>query len=124
MSRIAGTGTMWLGAGPRHADDTCDATLWLTFLFAPLLPLRRSRLELHPHRGNGISVRERGRTPLIAREIVSTYLFGWIIAPLLLAGPLVLAIPELGIVPGAWSKPWILGAAAWLVVAVLGLMEW
>src|SRR5262245_56713815 len=95
MSRINGVGTTWLGPTGRDEQDRCYATLWFTFLYAPLVPIHRCRLQLLPHEsGTGFTYAELERTPLSGREVASTLLFSWLLVPLLLAGPLVPIIEE------------------------------
>jgi hypothetical protein len=68
--RINGIGTMWLGATAREGNR-CFATLWFTFVFAPLIPIRRAKLELLPHQGAGFTYRELEKTALDGRETLS-----------------------------------------------------
>ena len=124
--RINGIGTMWLGASGREGNE-CYATLWFTVLFAPMIPIRRARLQLLPHHGAGFSYRELEKTPLAGREILSTLMFSWLLIPVLALGPLILAISEvqraLGI-PESFQMPMIIGAIVWLVVLVWKLADW
>jgi len=73
--------------------------LWFTVLFAPVVPIRRVRLALMPHRGNGFSVRELERTRLVASELLRTWVFSLIVVPLLAAVPFV-ALAVLRLVTG------------------------
>ena len=68
-----------------------------------------------------------GRTALSGREVLTTYLFGCVLIPLLLAGPLVLPITEvmqvLGL-PASWQPAMIAAAIGWMVVACWKLADW
>jgi hypothetical protein len=125
--RIGGIGTMWLGASRRDSEDRRFATLWFTFLFAPIVPLRRSLLRLLPHRGSGFSCQELARGPLVAGEVVKTLLFSWIFVPVVAVGPSVPAVEELRLklgIPQSWQIPWIAIGIVWLAVFVWKLADW
>jgi hypothetical protein len=124
--RINGIGTMWLGASGRDGNE-CYATLWFTFIFGPLIPIRRARLGLLPHQGAGFSYRELERTSLNGREILSTLLFSWLLVPVCLFAPTVIAIAEVrraAGIPDSWETPLIVAAIVWMVVAVWKLADW
>lgn len=83
--RFNGIGTMYLGARPTGVPDERHATLWFTFFFAPLIPLRRVRVRLLPHKGDGFSVRELERTALVPSELLRTWAFSLVFVPVVAA---------------------------------------
>ena len=124
--RINGIGTTWLGATPRSDDNRVFATQWFTFAFIPLIPLRRSRLQLLPHRGSGFAVRELERTALVPRELVMTWLTTLAILVVALA-PMVPVIEEVRVklgIPESWQMPWIFAGIAGWCVLVWRLANW
>ncbi len=123
--RINGIGTMFLGAQPTEQPSQKHATLWFTLFFAPIVPLRRARLELLPHRGTGFSARELERTPLVMSEVLRTYAFGWVVFPALLFGPfLLIPLREAVGLSESFQIPSILVPIAWLCVAAWRGMDW
>lgn len=117
---------MYLGATPGPAPDERFATEWFTFFFAPVIPLRRYRLRLLPHRGDGFSVARLERTPVVGAEIVRTYVFGWLLIPLCVASPaiaggLVQSIFKLG---ESFGIAVAICSIAWLGVSIWKLMDW
>ena len=128
MARLNGIGTIHLGVGPRQADDTAWATLWFTVFFAPVIPLRRERLRFLPHQGTGYSVRVVEKSPLAWREVLRAYAFSLGLVPTLLVVPMLIVIREnwlaLGLPEGAIHNVAIGVWIVWLIVMVLGLMEW
>ncbi len=124
--RINGIGTTYLGVTGR-AGQHCHATLWLTFLYLPVVPFARHQLELLPHKGSGYSIRVLGRGALSVPEVAKTYLFGWVIFPIVLLAPLVVAIREVRTalrIPDSLETGIIAGGILWLIVAVWKLADW
>lgn len=125
--RINGIGTTYLGFGDRDDRDRAYATLWFTFLFAPLVPLARHHLQLLPHQGAGFSVQVIEQTPLVAKEVVRTLLFGWLLIPLALFTPCVVTIREvrqsIGI-PDSFEDPMMGVSIVWVLVGVWKLADW
>lgn len=126
--RINGIGVTYLGISRTDETGCCEATLWFTFLFAPLFPLARHRLRRHLSPDGRFFRYERvAKTPLLGKEILRTYLFGWLLFPLLLFWPGVLAFREvwqgLGLPESLYTAA-IAFAIVWLIVFSWKLMDW
>lgn len=70
MFRINGIGTTMLGFTDADQDGNCFATMWFTFLYIPILPLKRLKI----HRVDEISFLEIERTPIVLNEVLLTYI--------------------------------------------------
>jgi hypothetical protein len=125
--RFNGIGTTFLGISPMDEDGVATATLWFTFVYLPLVPLKRQRVRFLPQKGTGFSYQELERLPWNGREIVLTYLTGWVLFPLLIFAPLALAVTEvwqaLGL-PPSWQIPYMVVAIIWVIVLVWKLSDW
>lgn len=142
MVSINGIGTGYRGW--RHAEDgTATATLWITVVFLPVLPLRRYRLrsrtdfdaERFPRNplvvaaalGGGLQwsdpVEIQERLPLAWKEIGGTYLWCYLLIPLLCLWPVLVGrlvfrhwLPDAGIA----APDWVHVGFAVLVLAYMG----
>ncbi len=124
---LNGCGTRYLGVRKTGTPGQRTATLWITLFFLPLVPLSRAILLPVRKRPFVLEYKFLGTTPLVAKEILLTYLFGWLVIPLCGLAPMVLAVHEvqqaLGI-PQALEIPVILVAIGWLVLFVWKLRTW
>lgn len=124
--RIGGIGVTLLGAAPQDEHERTTATLWFTFIFFPVFPLQRMRIQLLPHRGSGFSCKELKRLPLDGREVLRTYVYAWLVMPVVSFGPL-LGL-GFGMKPFRFSSTWETGGIvvgiAWLAVFVWKLADW
>lgn len=128
MLRIGGTGLTYLGPTAQDAANRCEATVWLTVCFLPLVPLRRERLQLLPYAGDdGFRFTVVERTKLAPREIAKTVLFSWVLVPAAVLAPAWFGTPE-GL---AWlGAGKVVGIAiqvvytAYLCVLLIGLSVW
>lgn len=122
---INGVGLRYLGLVPTEKTSEVLATVWFTFLYLPILPLRRERLMLVGQREFRFHVIE--RVTLDWNDVARTYVFGWILLPLLVLWPLPIAVVEvqgfLGI-PKHVQPFVIFFAIIWLVVSVWKLKGW
>jgi hypothetical protein len=125
--RLNGIGLTLLGVGRQETDNTAFATLWFTFLYLPIIPFQRWRVQFLPHSGSGFSYKRLARLPLDGPDILRTYFVSWLVIPAGLLGPLVLAVREvwgaLGL-PAAWNLPYIGVAILWLVAGIWKLADW
>ncbi|MFI5301068.1 MAG: hypothetical protein ACHREM_23540 [Polyangiales bacterium] len=125
--RINGIGTTYLGFTTRDEQDRVHATLWFTFIFAPVIPLAPRHLQLLPHSGWGFSVQVLNKTPLVAREVLTTLLFGWILVPVAVFTPGVITIREvrqsIGI-PDSFEDGMMVLSILWMIVWVWKLADW
>lgn len=124
--RLSGIGTTLLGVRPSDVESESTATEWFTFIYLPLVPLARYRLRFLPHTGSGFSYEILAREPIHAREVLTTYLNGWILTPIVLFSPLVLAVREvwsaIGL-PESLYIPFVVLAILWLIVALWILLD-
>ena len=130
IGRLNGIGVTLLGVNHRNRHAEAFATLWVTFLYLPLLPLARYHVQFLSLEQRVGSTRTRyqilQRTPLKWTEIGHTYLFGWVLYPLLAGGPMILGVTEiwqgLGL-PSRWQLPYVLVAIAWAIFITWKLMD-
>jgi len=100
-------------------DGVATATLWFTFVFLPLIPLRRYRVQFLPSQGAGYSYQVLSEEKRSISEILKTYLLGWIVSPILIFGPLFFAIRENWEtlqLPEAWYTPYVIFSIIWFIV--------
>ena len=122
VARLEGFGTAFLGVkrDPRRSYHT--ATVWVTFFYAPILPLRRYRVKF----GEDGAYTLMKRTPLSFAEVLECYVWCWMILPVVLLGPLFLGITEIWESVGLphWAQiPYILSIIAWICVAMWKLAD-
>ncbi len=122
-----GTGIKFLGYSALDEKEHCTATSWIVFLWFPIYPLRRYKLEMKAgDEGRMFAVID--QTPKENKEIVQTYLWGWLLVPLVVLGPLVTLafLTETKVVntdSGLFSK--LLGTGlGWTVISILLLYHW
>jgi hypothetical protein len=118
MFRIGGIGTTLLGVSAMDRDNVAIATHWFTFIYLPIIPLGRRRVRFFPHQGSGFSYELLSHEPLSIKEVLRTYFNGWILTPVLLLSPLVLAFREVWFIlglPASWQIPYLVIALLWLV---------
>lgn len=128
MGRLNGIGTVHLGVEEPLGDGSVWATLWVTVLFLPILPLRRERLQLFAHHGTGYACRVLERGSLRLPRVLRSYLFCWLGVPLAVGFPLPLLVSEvwreqLGLSSSAQTIA-IVAWIGWLIAWVWGLAEW
>ncbi|MFJ6012759.1 hypothetical protein [Streptomyces sp. NPDC092952] len=91
-----GFGRTLLGRTKPDADGACFATHWFTLLLLPIRPLGRyyvkegATVERSTGPGASTSTTEYvflGEAELRASEVIRTYLFRWVVVPLVVAGP-------------------------------------
>lgn len=122
--RLNGIGITLLGVSDMDQDGVATATLWFTFLFLPLIPLHRYRVQFLPSQGAGYSFQILSQENHSLSEILKTYLLGWIVAPVLIFGPLFFAIRqnwEPLHLPEAWYTPYVIFSIIWFIV-VFGII--
>ncbi|MFN8415701.1 MAG: hypothetical protein U0U66_05165 [Cytophagaceae bacterium] len=94
------------GVSELDKNGNVTATLWFTFLYLPIIPLwsvlvkREIELPLKEFKYQTIQ-----KIPFNRQSILQTYLYGWIIIPFLLLGPLLLFIPEVYQLLGLTTPP-------------------
>ncbi len=120
--RLNGIGTTLLGVSKMDENGVAIATLWFTFLFLPIIPLARYQVQFLPHTGSGVSFDILRPDKLVFKEVLRTYLSGWILAPALILGPIILAVRqnwEKLELPEGWYTPYVIFAIAWFIVMFL-----
>ena len=93
MLRINGIGFIHLGA-QHQSDRIVLATLWFSFLFLPVIPVRREQLEVLPSTGSGYAFRVLAKLPLDAAAIIKTLTLYWVVLPLAVGLPVPLLVSE------------------------------
>jgi hypothetical protein len=105
MGTLNGIGTRFNGFSKPDEEGKVTATMWFTFFYLPVLPLSKQEFIREITPSNEFRYRVISKQPLQAKEILMTYLFGWIIIPVLWFGPCILCIREIadkiGIPPAA-----------------------
>lgn len=120
--RLNGIGTTLLGVSDMDENGVAIATMWFTFLFLPIIPLARYQVQFLPHAGSGASFDILRQDKLVFKEVLKTYLSGWILAPALILGPIILAVRqnwEKLELPEGWYTPYVIFAIAWFIVMFL-----
>ena len=131
LGTMNGSGTRLLGVRP-CGDGTFHATAWKVWSNMPIRPLSRHRLRMLGARQNNLGTllrRERSielleDTPLEPREVRSTRLQHWLVAPLVLLLPLLLCLPLwswIGSIAVGMGKKASQGQAAAFVIGLLWL---
>ncbi|MFE7464553.1 hypothetical protein ACFU6R_10645 [Streptomyces sp. NPDC057499] len=96
LGTFNGFGRTMLGKTKPDAAGACFATRWFTMLMLPIRPLGRyyikegETVSASAGRGASTSTTEYvflGEADLRASEVIQTYLFFWIVIPLVVAGP-------------------------------------
>ena len=90
MSTINGIGTFHYGADDPRPDGSRITTLFVVFLFFPLVPVTSQRIRKHNITGSQMQIEVLEKLPLRWSQVGRTYLRGWIGVPLVLVGPLVI----------------------------------
>jgi hypothetical protein len=127
MSTLNGIGTTLLGIGPPNERGEATATRWVTLFYAPIVPLNRYTLRFLPHRGSGFRYEILTQEKLAWGEIAQTYLYGWLLFPLLIFWPMSIAVIEVWQwlhLPAGLHIPFMVFAIVWLVTAVWKLHDW
>lgn len=119
---VDGCGLTFLGAKRSQKGDYHLATVWLTIVYIPLIPLRRYRVRFGPNDEYTIL----SKTSLRTKEILACYLWCWIFLPISVVGPVFLGLKEVwqGMGwPPSLQIPYILLAIGWICVAVWKLAD-
>ena len=127
MSTINGIGTTSLGISTQNERNEATATRWFTFFYLPIAPLRRYTVCFLPHKGSGFSFQILSEGSLNWREVVLTYVSGWLLMPLLLFWPFPLMVPEVWQslnLPQILSIPFMVFAFLWVIIALWKLADW
>src|SRR5262245_54215650 len=91
-----GIGTAFLGCAELRPDGSRVSTKFLTFLFLPLLPIATGRVRFlgrkdEGHGAHGAFTSSRyalvEKLPLRWKQVLASYLLGWVLAPLALVWP-------------------------------------
>ena len=96
MPTLNGIGTKYHGFRNTTPDGISDVTLWLVFLYLPILPLRSYRMQCTPGENNELYYQLLERIPMNVSSILTTYFFGWIVTPILWFWPIPFAVREVG----------------------------
>lgn len=87
MMNINGTGTRFLGYSPLDKDGSCFVTNWVTILYLPVIPLYRAKIKRKITLPIEFKYEILDKDKLVLKEVIITYLFGWIIFPLIIFWP-------------------------------------
>lgn len=134
VANIRGIGTKFNGISEIDNEGNITATYWIVFLFLPIFPLFKCKLRREITSAIFFKYQIIEKQPLQWKEVLLTYLFGWIIIPILWLGPLFLCIREIAVyigIPDASHGSGfgiyhllVLYAIIHLVVFVWRLKEW
>ncbi|MEJ2396234.1 MAG: hypothetical protein P8Z77_16070 [Candidatus Thiodiazotropha sp.] len=117
--RVNGCGFKYLGI--RQVEETITGTYWFTFLFFPILPILRATISYPQPKTVLVSKPE----SLRFGEVMKTYLFGWIIFPLLLLAPLLLGVALIALLQNGMAGLAITFAGVvWAGVGVWKMADW
>ena len=90
MYSLNGIGLRFLSFTPLDEHNCCYVTVWVTFLFFPLFPLKRLYISRERTHFTDFEYRVLSKDRLRTKEILTTYLYGYILIPLFSVGPLVI----------------------------------
>ncbi|WP_240522035.1 hypothetical protein [Amycolatopsis vastitatis] len=94
---VNGIGRVLLGPTARDASGMHFKTAWISILL-PLFPIARYYLQEVGSLSTGMSTTTRytivGRSRIVGAEVVRTYLYCWLVAPLVGAGPAALLLSQ------------------------------
>ncbi|MBI3136919.1 MAG: hypothetical protein HYZ14_19745 [Bacteroidetes bacterium] len=96
MATLNGIGTKFHGFRNCQPDGTADVTLWLVFLYFPIIPLRSYRIKRKATTMREFSYTVQEKIPLHFKSVLTTWFFGWIVTPILWFWPLPFAVREVG----------------------------
>ncbi|MBX7170200.1 MAG: hypothetical protein K1X72_04530 [Pyrinomonadaceae bacterium] len=125
--RINGIGLTFLSVSTPDENGISFATTWFTFAYLPIFPIRRKRVRFLPHQGSGFSFEFISDEKLDLSEIFKTYLFGWLIYPLLLGFPAILAHKNIWqkiSLPESIHIGYIIFSVIWALVCGWKLLDW
>lgn len=136
MSTVNGIGLQLKGFTRKDGSGRCFATRWLVFCYLPLVPMDRFYLRegstsdhhagIYARTATGYTID--GESRLRAGEVLRTYLFWWVVGPVVaLVLPAVFMLEgyrvSASLAPGAgWPEPVVTGLAFLLFVAGLLLL--
>lgn len=115
-----GVGTTLLGVSRQDALNRATATLWFTFVWLPVWPLVRYRIQCEWDSVGDGAFRILDREKRDWGEIVWTYVLGWLVIPGVLFGPLVVWATYISIV-GRWSELLFSASLVWIAAGVVGI---
>lgn len=130
---INGIGFRLIGRvnAPEQGEKLCFATVWFSFLYLPLFPIRRILVRAE-YTLNQLQYSIIKKTPLVLREVLVTYLWGWILLPLFIFWPIItgMTIQALGVIPPSISARDTVGivlaiiAIVWVFTVLWKLKDW
>jgi hypothetical protein len=132
VGTLNGFGTDFRGFTARQSDGSHYATKWFTAGFMPVVPLARYQLIIGSSESSAnewkTDYEELGRTPLRWQEIAVTYVGWWLVMPVVVLGPLLVAY-ALGVGrdggPRPSSSTWacllVSFGLVWLIGAPIGM---
>ena len=131
MFRLNGVGLGFAGVSKPDHEGNCTATQWFTIFFAPIFPIARFKVKPMRTVPFQFQYQTLSRQKLVLAEVLKTYLYGWILFPLMIFGPF-LALGLAGTpeaekafgIPDWTQLPFIVAGIAWLAVAVWRLRTW
>ncbi|MES2131171.1 MAG: hypothetical protein V4506_02410 [Bacteroidota bacterium] len=94
MSTINGVGTGFNGFSQPDEDGNITATKWFTVLYFPVLPLWKAKLKRQLTTSDVFQYQLISYEKMNAKEILTTYIYGWLFTPVLFFWPLVLSVRE------------------------------
>jgi hypothetical protein len=124
---ISGIGTTFLAISKRDNHQNCYATRWFTIFYFPIFPLYRGKITPELRTPNMFEYKLVSKERLKIDEVLKTYLFGWILFPVLILWPIPLAISEVQTWLGIPHQFQIIGfifSVLWVIIAVWKLKDW
>jgi hypothetical protein len=138
MSTLNGIGLRFLAITPIDEQECCYVTQWVTVLYFPIIPIRRlyiQRFFTHSTDFEYVIIR---KDALQWKEILLTYIFGYLIFPFIVIAPVVLAIREVAESIGVQTEymqdgkmhstfiynAMVTAAIVWLGASVLAISYW
>ena len=91
---INGIGTRLLNCSRVMTDGTCEGYYWFTFIYAPIIPLKKIKFIRELTDKDMFEFREIEVLPKQTNEVLYTYFKGWVIYPILIFWPMPIAVTE------------------------------
>ena len=130
MINSKGVGTRYLGL-QRDDDGKLFATKWIVILFLPVFPLFSAFIQINKTRDMFNDYLLIEKTEHRYTNILKTYLYGWIIFPAFMFGPIFFATPEFAASIGikdikhsSLFQTIVIIVVTWVVIAGIILILW
>ncbi len=96
MATLNGIGTKFNGFQNSSAEGISEVTLWITFFYFPIIPLKAYTIKRHATDMREFRYDVLEKKSLQLKSVLITYFYGWIVTPILWFWPMPFAVREVG----------------------------